>query len=319
MTLLPEVREVLEEGSFCHLAAPDAAAPHLTPVVFALDADRLWVTTARTSRKHRLWRSDPGAAGLVRAGARAVTFRGRVEAYDALDPSTWARSVARSPLLTRAAARFTAKNLRFFAGYARDARRVPLGWTPPGRVFLSVEPVAGALLDLTTGQVRSRWGDLDGGLVGAERYRRLPARALPEDGLPEEVGRMLGEAGEGVLAVRGDAETAVLPGHWAREPEEGAYYVVLPRAFLEVVGGGPAVSASLVIDEASRWRASRMKGVQIRGEARVFLPEGLRSGGDALAERLGLPRDAVPPAVVRLRPRRVVWWRGWSSGSLSRR
>lgn len=317
--MLPEVREVLEQGAFCHVAALTGDAPHLTPVVFALDGDRLWLTTARSSRKNRLWRERPEAAGLVRAGALAVSFRGPVEAYDMLDPGTWARSVVRSPILARAAARFTAKNARFFAGYARDARQVPLGWTPPGRVFLSVEPASGALLDLTGREVAVRWGRMGTRLRGAPSYRRLSSRPLPDERAPGPVRDLLGESGEGALAVRTSSGTTVLPVHWSRDADEGAYYAILPRAFLKLAGGGPELPASLVVDRASRWRASQMVGVQIRGEARVFLPGRLRSGAASLARRLGPVAEEERHAVVRLRPERAVWWRGWSSGSLGRR
>jgi hypothetical protein len=256
---------------------------------------------------------------MVRAGALAVSVRGPVESYDLLDPTTWARSVVRSPLLTRAAARFTAKNLRFFAGYARDARRVPLGWTPPGRVFVSIDPAAGALLDLTTGEVLLRWGRTGTGVTGLASYRRLAHRDLPDEGAPEDVRALLGDHGEGVLAVRTHLGDTVLPGHWVRDREEGAYYAILPRAFLELAGGGPELPAALVIDRASRWRASRMRGIQIRGDARVFLPGELRSGGGSLLERLGPAEREGHHAIVRLRPERAVWWQGWVSGSLGRR
>jgi hypothetical protein len=50
----------------------------------------------------------------------------------------------------------------------------------------------------------------------------------------------------------------------------------------------------------------------LRGEAEVFLRGAAREGADALAER-------VPPdwALIRLRPTRVIWWRGWTSGTVA--
>src|SRR6266545_4823840 len=120
--LPPEFERILERGAFCSIAAETRRGPHLTPLVFAWSDGRVWLTTSCGSVKAWAW--------------RAVTFTGRAAAYDVLDPSTWIRTAVRMPAVTAASVRFTAKNARFFAGYAVDARRVPLAWTPPGRVFV---------------------------------------------------------------------------------------------------------------------------------------------------------------------------------------
>ena len=46
-------RRTLEEGVLCYLGVRTPDGPHVTPVVYALDGSRLWVTTARTSVKAR--------------------------------------------------------------------------------------------------------------------------------------------------------------------------------------------------------------------------------------------------------------------------
>ncbi|HEX6208089.1 MAG TPA: pyridoxamine 5'-phosphate oxidase family protein [Actinomycetota bacterium] len=308
-----EARRVLRDGVLLYAAAAGPDAPHLTPMVFVLAEDRLWATTARRSRKVRLWRARPDGGGLVRVGDRAVSFRGRVDLYDLLDPTTWGRSLLRSQLLTRAALGFSRKNARFFAGYARDARRVPFGWTPPGRVFLSIALRDGVLLDLSEGEVLRSWGRLDGGLIGATSFRRGPARPAPDAGVPGDVRDALGDEGRGALALD---DAPVLPVRWRRSEEEGAYYAVVPASFLERTGAADRAPATLVLDHLSRWRASRMLGMQLRGEGRVYVPGRLRSGEASLAVRSGATEG---DAVVRLRPDRVVWWRGWASGSLGGR
>src|SRR5207302_7521371 len=130
---------VLRDGVLCYLGSAHPSGPHVTPVVFAVHGSRLWVTTSRRSVKARTWRSDPRVGGVVRAGDRALAFTGRVVTFDLLDPGSWPRSVLRAPALSLAATAFSRKNARFFAGYAIDAYRVPLAWTPPGRLFASVE------------------------------------------------------------------------------------------------------------------------------------------------------------------------------------
>ena len=153
------VQSVLEDGRFCAVAASTPGGPHCTPLVFAYSGGRIWLTTSRRSVKARAWRLDPSVAGVVRSGDLAVTFTGTVKTYDALDKRTWAAAVAGATSIARATAGFSRKNARFFAGYAFDARQVPLAWTPPGRVFVGVDVERTALLDADGVQEgRGRWG-----------------------------------------------------------------------------------------------------------------------------------------------------------------
>ncbi len=308
---------ILEEGVLCYAAAVGDDGPHLTPVVFVLDGGRVWITTARGSRKARLWRENPTAAGLVRGPGGSVTFRGTASLYDALDPETWPASLARSPALVSAWTKFTLKNLRFFAGYARDAYRVPLSWTPPGRIFLSIDVESGAALS-ARGEVAASWGRMGRAARSRDRYRSAPARRGPEDEVPDDLRRELGESGEGALAIASRSAVTVLPVRWARDGSEGAYYSALGRRTLALAGAGPEPAASLVVDRASRWRAARMLGLQLRGEAQLFVPKRLRSGRRALLERAARLFGERPEALARLRPETAVWWRGWASGTVGR-
>lgn len=318
MRLSREARRVLEEGAICYLAAEREGAPHLTPVVFALESGRVWLTTGRNTVKARLWEETPRAAGLVKHEGLAVAFRGRVRRYDALDPFTWPGAAVRAPLLVRASTRFTMKNFRYFAGYARDVYRVPLGWTPPGRIFVSVDLEDAALLDLRTGAVRERWGALGNRTSGRTGFRATRGKRLPDEKVPEEVRRLLERAGEGSLAVGGSRGTLVLPVRWVRAPADGVYYAALSRRFLALAGAGEQVAAALVIDHSSRWRAAKMRGIQLVGRGEVYVPDRMGSGRKSLLSRMR-PAGELPddPAVLRIRIDRAVWWRGWSSGTVT--
>ena len=314
MSVPEEARRILGQGTLCYLAARTPAGPHVTPVVFVLDGGRLWATTARRTVKARAWRRDPLASGLVRHGDRAVVFRGTVTLYDALDPLTWPASVLRSGALTRASTRFTLKNARFFAGYAADARRIPLAWTPPGRVVVSVDLDHGAVLDLAAGGTAEVWGRWGDAVDGRSSFRTPGSRAgmVP---LPQGLHRALGRSGEGALGVEGSVGPCVLPVRWAKTP--GEYVAALPRSLLALAGATDGGEAGLVLDRASAWRAARMRGVLLRGPARLYVPAEVRTGRQALlrlAQRTGtLPAD---PAVVTLQPGAAVWWHGWSSGTV---
>jgi hypothetical protein len=240
---------------------------------------------------------------MIRSGEEAVTFRGRARTYDALDPLSWPYAAVAGPRLVRAATRFSLKNARFFAGYAVDASRVPLAWTPPGRVFVGISAVSGALLDLVEGMIAASWGEWDGE-AEVTRYRRSLGHVEPRRALdlrvPRSVRSAIGNKGEGALALAGRSP-AVVPVRWRRVAREGTYEATLPRAFLELSGaafGGRARAArgaALTVDRLASWRAAEMAGMLLQGEAETA------PSGPGLA-------------LVRLRPRRVVWWQGWSTG-----
>jgi hypothetical protein len=321
MTNLSEVsRAVLEEGRFCYLSATTEHGIHLTPVVFVFENEAVWATTARGTAKARAWKKDPSAAGLVQTAGTAVSFRGRIAAFDALDPATWPSALRRAPQLMRAAARFTLKNARYFAGYARDVRRLPISWMPPGRLLVSVEIHAGAVLDMEDGAVVEKWGRWGSRAGSQTAFRSGRGSDLRDRGVLDQVRKELGSSGRGALALPGSAGAAVLPVAWVRAVGEGAYYAVLPRPFLALVGVTASAPASLVLDRPSAWRAAGMRGVLLQGEAEMFVPKRVRRGREDLlaqAARAGpLPAD---PAVVRLRPDRAVWWKGWTSGTVRRR
>jgi len=314
-SLPAEVADVLDRGSLCHVAVDSRHGPHLTPVVYAVAGSRLWLTTARRTVKARTWSQRPRAAGMVRADGLAVSFVGRVHTHDLLDPSTWVPSIAAGPTVPLAAIEFTLRNSRFFAGYAVDARRVPLSWTPPGRVFSEIRLDAMALLDEESGQVIDSWGELDGSVHSHAEFRRVVRGTAPLDAVPRDTRSRLGTGGPAALAVQGPEETVVVPCHWL---EDGAsIYAALSSGTLALAGGGPTVRVALTIDRASQWRASAMAGVIVQGQSDVHVLERLRSGrhsAEALVRRAGASVSGA--ALLRIQPERLVWWRGWASGTV---
>jgi nitroimidazol reductase NimA-like FMN-containing flavoprotein (pyridoxamine 5'-phosphate oxidase superfamily) len=308
------VRRLLERGAFCHVAAMTPDGPHVTPMVFAEAGGRVWVTTSRGSVKARAWRSDPRVAGMVRAGREAVMFTGTATMHDALDPDSWGRSLRNGPLLALAALRFTRKNTRFFAGYAVDAARVPLAWTPPGRVFVELTIDRTALLDDASRQ--RTWGEWPGGAASLERFRALRTGPAPLAPLPRDVREALGEGGAGVLAVEGRDGPVALPVTWV---VDGAalYAALLAETFALAGVTTPRPRAALGVDHPSSWRARHMVGAMARRDAEVYEVGALTSGERSareIARKAGL--DDPGAALVRLRVRRFVWWRGWTSGTV---
>jgi hypothetical protein len=305
---------VLKAGDLCYLASRHPAGPHVTPVVFALHGARLWVTTSRRSVKARTWKRDPRVGGLVRAGDRAVSFAGRVTTFDLLEPGSWSRSVLHAPSLTRAAAAFTAKNARFFAGYAVDAYRVPLAWTPPGRVFASVEMERLAMVD--DGHPEKTWGRFGARVASVSSFRVSRARSGPLDLVPTRVRERMGGGGDAVLGVAAARRpVTVLPCRWTTAG--GGLYAAIPTDVLALAAPQREIAASVTIDHASQWRARAMAGVLVQGDGRIHEIRSLRSGARSaarIAEAAGL--DPEGAAIVGIRPRRLVWWSGWDSGTV---
>lgn len=306
------VQGVLDEGPFCVVATTTPDGPHCTPLVFAASGGRLWLTTSRRSVKARNWRSDPSIAGLVRHDGLAVTFTGSVKTYDALDTRTWGAAVAGATSIARATATFSRKNARFFAGYAVDAKQVPLAWTPPGRVFVGVDLERTALVDdVGVQEGRGRWG---GEPASHASFRRSKGDEPLRD-LPPDVAEKLGTSGIGALAVAGERGLVVLPVGW--RVETGSLYAALPAETLALAGAEPDAVMSLTIDRASQWRARDMVGALLQGRGACFVEGSVGSGATSMRDLA----TAIAPgatALVRLMPTRSVWWEGWSSGSARR-
>ncbi len=306
------VQRVLEEGRFCAVATTTPHGPHLTPLVFAYSGGRIWLTTSRAAVKTRVWRTDPSVSGLIRHEDLAVTFTGSVKTYDALDRGTWAAAVSGATSIARATATFSRKNARFFAGYAFDARQVPLAWTPPGRVFVGIDIERTALLDADGVQEgRGRWGGEAGSRAA---FRRPSDPAAPLEGLPAEIATEIGSSGMGSLALSGDRGPVVLPVGWRVEPH--GLYAAIPAESLALAGAASESPVALTIDRVAEWRARDMVGTMIQGTGTSFVGGAVGSGSKSVAS---IAHDIAPGAdsLVRVAPARLVWWKGWSSGSAS--
>jgi len=312
--LPPQVAVVLDKGSIAYVAVSTRAGPHLTPVVYAMFGSRMWLTTARNTVKGREWKARPRAAGLVRVGDHSVSFVGSVRLHDMLRPVTWPGTAVELPVVTAAAAVFTKRNARFFGGYAVDARHVPLSWTPPGRAFAEVTFDAAALLE-DWGEPPTSWGSMGETVRSHGSFRQGRAPASPLDLVPEPVSKEIEHGGQAVLAVDGADGPVVLPVLFVQE--KGVLYAVVEAHSLALAEAGPDAPVALTVDHRSRWRASAMTGVLVRGTGSFQVLSRLRSGrasAERLVERAGALPDGM--ALVRIRPHRLVWWKGWASGTV---
>jgi len=140
-------------------------------------------------------------------------------------------------------------------------------------------------------------------------------------GVPRDVRERIGDEGFGALAVGPVRRLAVLPVSWRRRAGEGCYEVAASAGALRFAWVGDGMPAALTIDRASSWRAARMAGISLSGNAEVFVPERGVTGRGRIIERLERITPDMPAeqlALVRIRPERAVWWRGWASGTVAR-
>ncbi|MGH2595522.1 MAG: hypothetical protein ACRDH7_06140, partial [Actinomycetota bacterium] len=59
-----------------------------------------------------------------------------------------------------------------------------------------------------------------------------------------------------------------------------------------------------------------MVGVMVQGAAAIHVLDDLGSGAKT-ARALATSIDTEAGALVRITPARIVWWKGWTSGSLA--
>jgi hypothetical protein len=154
------------------------------------------------------------------------------------------------------------------------------------------------------------------GLPSKERFRATRTGLHPLDGLPGDVEEAIGGAGEGALAVSGSEGVVVLPVRWAADGS--AVYAAASEEELGLAAPAvPEPPAALAIDRPSSWRARDMVGAMLQGGAEIFVADRLATGG-ASAHRIVRETGAelVGSALVRMRPGQLVWWQGWSSGTV---
>jgi hypothetical protein len=182
-------------------------------------------------------------------------------------------------------------------------------------VFVGIDLERIALVDDDgVGEGKGRWG---GEVRSHGAFRRTTKSADPLAGLPEDVIEPLGRSGEGSLAVEGSRGTVVLPVRWLAD--DHGLYAVLPTETLALADAPADAPMALAVDRASQWRAKDMVGAMVQGEGSVFELRRLGSGAKTarvLAATISPAAEAPGGGtLVRLSPRRLVWWKGWSGGS----
>lgn len=152
-------------------------------------------------------------------------------------------------------------------------------------------------------------------MVSHKTFRSHKGAEDPLAALPEDVRADLGTGGEGALVIEGARGPVALPARWL--VGSGTWYAALPAETLALAdAAGPDAPVALTVDHPSSWRARDMVGAMVQGTASAFVLNALGSGAKT-ARALAASIDPEAGALVRIAPARIVWWKGWASGSLT--
>jgi hypothetical protein len=284
MRLDQESRHLLGASRIGMLALATGSYPVVNPAAFVFAGDSIWMTTSRFAAKLGMARRDPRASFLVRRGERSVLLQGVLEPYDPRTLSGAFRAVMGGPRFAFSMASYTLKNAAFIGGYMVDITGVPREWWPQNRVILRLHPEHSRVLVA--------------GSAEAKRHDRIV-------GPPATVAKGLERESLAVLCwlQRGGHGPQMVPALWAVDAEDVLSWV--PSGLAPPPNDAPG---AIAVDYHHPFRATRMLGACPRGRferddsARGAIEKRYRV---ELAEGVGL----------RLRTRRVTWWRGFEVGT----
>jgi hypothetical protein len=129
------LRTIQSRAPFAYVAVDTAGGPHVTPVLYGITPDRVWLVVQRATLKARVLARRPGVGVLLDAGEHCIAIRGQARIIDPLSP---AGLVARAPELARAPCAvpsYLTRNAPELIAFPRD-----LGLRPPDIVFAAIEP-----------------------------------------------------------------------------------------------------------------------------------------------------------------------------------
>jgi hypothetical protein len=269
------------------LALRDGRHPLVNPAAFHHSGDSIWMTTSRYAVKLTMARRDPRAAFVVEFPDRSLLLQGALESYDLRSVGGSVRAALDGPRFGWGMAGYTLKNAPFVAGYLLDLMNTPGAWWPHNRVVLRLR---------------------------ADHVRTLPSSSPPGahaaslPGIPSDTSAWLAGVRQGYLCWSNEDGPLLVPCWWALG--DGRAYAWLPPVTPRV----PArpVRAALVVQRPHAFRATRMLGACLRGEAE---PDRRARVREALNDRYGQePGEAGQ--LVRLDPARVTWWQGFEVGTV---
>jgi hypothetical protein len=228
-----EVAPIVGGAPFAYLAVEAASGPHVTPLLFAATADRLWFGIGRGTLKAHVIAKRPAVGVVVPGKHGSVGFRGSATLLDRLpvSPGDLVHAPFAFPL-------FAARNALEMTAFAWDVvreRALPEPLTP-----LSVQVERTEVLDGWPARAVLGWIAPDGPIAlpatwdSRTRQARVPASLLKDAGGPQTAAACVcidKSDGFGPLAKRGE----------------------LLRGRGHAVLNGEVASVTVEVDRITRW------------------------------------------------------------------
>jgi pyridoxamine 5'-phosphate oxidase-like protein len=268
----PRVVDVARRAPFAHVAIQTSGGPHVTPVLYTLTSDRLWLVVQRATLKARVLASSSRVGILLDAGDETVAIRGEAALIDARTPGSL---VALAPELARAPCAvpsYLARNLAELVAFPRD-----LGLRAPDVVLAAIRPDDVTVLQ----RPARREGDGD-------------TAELATPGVPEELLALGRTAGPAVVGWEAPGGPLALPAAWL--PGQGA--ALVPAGSVPHGPGAADARVCVCFDETRGRGPAAKAGLLLRGRGRAATTD---KGKD----------EDVAVAVVSVEPHRVTWWDGF--------
>jgi hypothetical protein len=280
----------LAGADLAYLAVATSTGPMVTPLLFAVDDDRIWMVVPRSSAKVAAIQRNP-LVGLAvgRAGALA-TLQGEARLVDPLRPGGLVGSLPEVLHAPRALGRYVTGNLDHLAGILGGAGT---GLLAP-RTVAALRPHRAVVL--TEGEPRwtaGTWPDGAPPYPGARHGGpSASVPALPLDGVDPAVRNLAAAAGPVVVGWTTTAGPVALPATW--DPDRRV--ALVDGALFTATGCLPQSRACVLFDGTEGTDLDGKTGLVVRGRGRA------RAAGDGLA-------------AVAVRTERVAWWQGAESHS----
>lgn len=278
MRLDTESRDLLGRARIGMLALAAGREPLVNPAAFSYQGGEIWMTTSRYAAKLGLARRDPRASFLVEAQGRSVLLEGVLEVFDLRSLGGGMRALLEGPRFPLAMAGYALKNAAFIGGYLVDLAGVPREWWPQNRIVMRLSP------------------DRQRELVLAEAE---PAQASRMGGAPVGVTKTLDDEATAILCWVQGGYPQLAPALWVADGDDLLAWVP------EELGPPRAgIAATAVVEYHHPYRATRMVGACPRGE---LVPD--VTAAEKVGRRYGARLKGG--CGLRLRARRVTWWRGF--------
>ncbi len=286
------VEEVAAKAPFAHVAVQTARGPHVTPVLYAVAADRLWFTVPRGTLKARVLTRRPRAGVLLRAGELSVVLGGVAGLLDPLRPLSWAARPREAALVPLAVQAFSARNSRELLGFALEGSRLPAESFPPNLLLAAFEPRRAAVIRGERLEWRrGRWRYPP--RRGAAAPRLGSARELPPlDGLPRAVAALPRRRGAAVVGWLAGGGPLALPASW----DPGRVEAAIAGSLVALADIRRSGQGCIAFDAAEGHRPTGKRGLMLRGRGAIAR----RRAGAALS----------------LRPERITYWLGFETGTV---